>query len=185
MSNKKRIAHNYNKRYIHGRYVTKATKAFYDGLLITSLVLLTGLSFHLILTSSSVDAAPLVGANPYYIEVEQEDKPQEVAGKGAPIMVGEVTAYSCGGLETPEQIAMNCPNGITATGTVPEPYVTVACDREYLGNVYMLDVYGGIEVVCSDTGGSIKGEGRFDLYVEHYDEAIEFGRQEVYYRRVR
>lgn len=96
-----------------------------------------------------------------------------------------VTAYSCGGLVTEEEILMNCPSlknypeGRTANGTVPVPYKTVACDRANMGRRFVLAGIG--EVICTDTGGAIQGEGRFDLYVSDVYEARQFGKQKIQY----
>lgn len=100
--------------------------------------------------------------------------------------MAKVTAYSCGGLKTEAEIDMNCPsirkypNGRTNSGTTPRPYRTVACDRANLGKKFILDGIG--EVTCEDTGGAIKGAGRFDVYLPTVQEAREFGVQELLYR---
>ena len=100
-----------------------------------------------------------------------------------------VTAYSCGGLTTDAEIDMNCPSlrtypeGRTATGTTPIPYKTVACDKANLGRTFHLEGVG--EVLCTDTGGSIIGSGRFDLYLPTVQEAREFGKREIAYNLVK
>lgn len=94
----------------------------------------------------------------------------------------KVTAYSCGGEMTAREKAINCPNGITATGTIPQPKKTVACDRANLGRTFEIEGLG--QVVCEDTGGSIKGAGRFDIYLETIQEAKLFGVQYLLYREV-
>lgn len=100
-----------------------------------------------------------------------------------------VTAYSCGGLTTDEEIDMNCPSlrnhpqGRTATGTTPIPYKTIACDKENLGRTFHLEGIG--QVICEDTGGAIKGAGRFDLYVESVEDARKFGRKTLSYYLVK
>lgn len=73
---------------------------------------------------------------------------------------------------------MNCPNGHTATGTVPHPQRTVACPRELLGKTIIIHGIG--ERRCEDTGGAIK-TGRIDLYVGSIPEAYAFGVQERTY----
>lgn len=110
-------------------------------------------------------------------KLENETEPVE------PQSIATVTAYSCGGIETEAQRLMNCPNGITATGTVPRPYVTVACDRANLGRVFELAGVGS--VICEDTGGAIKGAGRFDLYVENIAVAREWGVRQVPYKLIK
>lgn len=124
-------------------------------------------------------------AEVHVVEVAYAAEPQPTP---EPMKTALVTAYSCGGLKTETEIKMNCPslkkypNGRTSTGTTPRPYITVACDRANTGRKFYLDGIG--EVVCEDTGGAIKGAGRFDLYVTDVKEAREFGRQEVQYREV-
>ena len=93
-----------------------------------------------------------------------------------------VTAYSCGGITTEAERQMNCPNGITATGTKPRSYYTVACDRANLGKQFHLENIG--IVTCEDLGGAIKGAGRFDLYLPTIQEAREFGVQQLAYREL-
>jgi len=88
----------------------------------------------------------------------------------------QVTAYTCD-VHTPQQKAMNCPNGITATGTIPTSS-TLACDKSLLGKwVEIAEV--GIRQ-CEDTGGRIKGN-KFDVYLDSYQKAINFGVKELAY----
>lgn len=111
------------------------------------------------------------------------------AGEGdsslpVPPKIALVTAYSCGGLTTEALIKMNCPSLVyggpkTASGTIPTPSLTVACDPANLGRRFHLANIG--EVVCEDTGGSIKGAGRFDIYLSTLGEAREFGVQYLEY----
>lgn len=65
----------------------------------------------------------------------------------------------------------------TATGTWPSRG-TVAVDPNVipLGSVLYVEGYG--PAVAADTGGDIKGQ-RVDLYMDSYEEAIQFGRREV------
>ena len=114
-----------------------------------------------------------------------EVKPQaNIKGKSA-----IVTAYSCGGLTTDAEIDMNCPSlrnypeGRTATGTIPIPNKTVACDKANLGRTFHLEGIGN--VVCEDTGGAIQGSGRFDLYLSTVEDALAFGRQNISYYLVK
>lgn len=97
-----------------------------------------------------------------------------------------VTAYSCGGLKTEAEIRMNCPSLLhgqpkTATGSLPIPLKTVACDRKYLHHQFEIEGVGA--VTCTDTGGRIKGN-RFDLYVETVQEARQFGVKKLAYKEV-
>lgn len=91
-----------------------------------------------------------------------------------------ITAYSCGGIKTEAERKMNCPNGITSDGTIPIPYKTMACDRANLGKTFWIEGVG--DVKCTDTGGAIKGAGRFDLYVEDIQEAYQWGKQTREYK---
>ncbi len=65
----------------------------------------------------------------------------------------------------------------TATGTWPSRR-TVAVDPRVipLGSELYVEGYG--PAVAADTGGDIKGQ-RIDLYMESYEEAIQFGRRQV------
>jgi len=117
------------------------------------------------------------------IEIQAYSKPiiKEVIVE---VKVAKVTAYSCGGLKTEAEISMNCPSlrsgkPKTANGTEPKPNKTMACDPSLMGETFDLEGYG--EVTCTDTGGAIKGEGRFDLYVSDVQEAREFGVQYLEY----
>lgn len=99
--------------------------------------------------------------------------------------VAKVTAYSCGGIKTEAELDMNCPslrggNPRTATGTAPIPYKTMACDRSLLGQTFTIKGIG--DVTCTDTGGAIKGEGRFDIYVYDINEALSWGTKYVIYK---
>jgi len=94
--------------------------------------------------------------------------------------IAEVTAYTCDPSMTPEQKAVNCPNGVTASGQKPESGVTIACDRANLGKTF--DIQGIGERTCTDIGGAVKGSGRFDLFVDTLDEAINFGKQNLKYK---
>lgn len=104
-----------------------------------------------------------------------------------PVRKAKVSAYSCGGLKTSAEIKMNCPSLLsggpkTATGTTPRPYITVACDRANVGRKFHIEGIG--QVVCEDTGGAIKGAGRFDLYVTDVHEARKWGVQELAYQLI-
>ena len=96
-----------------------------------------------------------------------------------------VTAYSCDGLTTPEEILMNCPSLLsgepkTADGTAPESYKTIACDPANMGRTFDLEGIG--QVRCTDTGGAIKGAGRFDLYMADVQEARDWGVKRINYQ---
>lgn len=116
----------------------------------------------------------------HLLELQKESEPASAPAKKA-----KVSAYSCGGLVTEEEIKMNCPslkkypNGRTSTGTTPRPYITVACDRANIGRKFEIEGIG--QVTCEDTGGAINGAGRFDLYVNDVHEARKWGVQELAY----
>lgn len=135
---------------------------------------------------SPENAITIPRAEVHVVDVAYAADPQPTP---EPMKTAVVTAYSCGGLTTEAEIKMNCPslknypNGRTSTGTTPRAYITVACDRANTGRTFYLEGIG--EVVCEDTGGAIKGAGRFDLYVTDVYEAREFGRQEIKYREVK
>lgn len=98
--------------------------------------------------------------------------------------VAKVTAYSCGGLKTEKDIKMNCPSLLrgepkTASGKTPTPRKTVACDKKHLGKAFVLEGVG--RVVCEDTGGAIRGDDRFDLYLETASEAKKWGVRYISY----
>lgn len=75
---------------------------------------------------------------------------------------------------TPEQKALNCPNGITASGTVPLAGRTIACDASKLGSWLEVPTIGKRK--CEDVGSAIKGN-RIDIYFDTYEEAIKFGKR--------
>lgn len=77
---------------------------------------------------------------------------------------------------TPEQKALNCPNGRTATGTTPKAGRTLACGPSLKGKTIHLEGFG--KRVCEDRGGAIT-DNRVDVYVDTYAEAMKFGKREV------
>ena len=146
--------------------------------------------------------SPILLRTPVYVEarqavdkvlpttevVETTQKPTATPSPTpTPSKKAKVSAYSCGGLKTEAEIRMNCPSLLsgqpkTATGETPIAYKTVACDRANLGKEFEIE---GIGIVrCNDTGGAIKGSGRFDLYVETVAEARAFGVKEIAYTLV-
>lgn len=88
-----------------------------------------------------------------------------------------ITAYSCGGEMTDEQRDMNCPNGKTVLGTIPGEF-TASCAPELLGHEVYFEDWNEIRV-CEDNGASII-DNRIDIYLPTYDEAVQFGKQEIY-----
>lgn len=122
---------------------------------------------------------------------ESDLKPELVVdtvseGKVAPsVNKATVTAYACDGITTEAERRMNCPSTIggnppkTANGETPVPWKTMACDPANMGRTFEIEGVG--EVRCNDTGGSVKGSGRFDLYVEDIQTAINWGVQQRNY----
>lgn len=100
----------------------------------------------------------------------------------------KITAYSCIGITDKYHLEMNCPSlkydpkGRTADGTNPVPYKTMACDRANMGRYFEIKGVGVVK--CTDTGGAIKGSGRFDLYVESINEAYKWGVKHLEYRLI-
>lgn len=88
----------------------------------------------------------------------------------------EATAYSCSGITSEAMRLMNCPNGITTSGTIPESKQTAACHKNMLGKTIIIEGIG--ELKCEDTGGAI-GYKKVDIYVDSVEKAIQFGRRDV------
>ena len=106
------------------------------------------------------------------------------SGKASGHTVGRLTAYSCNGITNDAERRMNCPstfNGSpkTANGTEPIVDKTMACDPANMGRTFYIEGIG--ERTCTDTGGAIKGSGRFDLYVSDIQTARQFGVQYANY----
>ena len=101
---------------------------------------------------------------------ERENCEQPSRGRVVRTHVMEATAYTWTGNRT-------------ATGTWPSRG-TVAVDPNVipLGSELYVEGYG--PAVAADTGGDIKGQ-RVDLYMDSYEEAIQFGRREVQVEVVR
>ena len=94
--------------------------------------------------------------------------------------IGLITAYSCNGLKTQSEILMNCPSLLsgspkTANGTTPKANQTMACDVSNMGKSFQIGDLGVF--TCTDTGGAINGEARFDLYLENVKLVKDFGTQ--------
>lgn len=139
-------------------------------------------------STQEIEPSTIVEASPTPTPSPTSDQPPALLAIDQEIGEGEVarvSAYSCGGLKTEAEIRMNCPSLLhgqpkTATGSLPIPLKTVACDRKYLHQQFEIEGVG--IVTCTDTGGAIKGKGRFDLYVETVQEARQFGVQELAYK---
>lgn len=99
-----------------------------------------------------------------------------------------VTAYSCIGITDNYHLMMNCPSvkyygePRTANGTAPIIDKTMACDKANMGKTFEIEGVG--RRTCTDTGGAIKGAGRFDLYVSSINEAYRHGKQQIQYWEV-
>lgn len=90
----------------------------------------------------------------------------------------EATAYTCDKNMTPTQKRFNCPNGVTADGSIPKAGVTVACGPNMLGKV--IEIVGLGERVCQDRGSMIT-DNHIDVFVDTHHEAMKFGRKNVEY----
>jgi 3D (Asp-Asp-Asp) domain-containing protein len=92
--------------------------------------------------------------------LEAEKPPQS---EMTPLGEYEVTAYA--------------EDTITATGTVPRPYKTVAVDPSVIPLGTVLYIEGIGEVVAEDTGGAVQGH-ILDLYLPGTEaDTAEWGRQ--------
>ena len=80
-----------------------------------------------------------------------------------PIGVYEVTAYAGGSL--------------TATGTIPRPYRTVAVDPSVIPLGTTLYIEGINEVTAEDVGEAVK-RNILNLYLPSESECVQWGRQE-------
>ncbi len=110
-------------------------------------------------------------------EISFGKKIKEVEGA----LIARITAYACPTSEdihtwTEVEIEMNCPSwnglhGTTATGAIPTPGVTIACDASWSGKTIEIEGLG--TRVCQDTGGAIDNEGqiKIDEFVDTKDEA--------------
>lgn len=123
--------------------------------------------------------------------VEPEILPEEIPEPTStpnPWKTAKVTAYSCNGITDEYHLKMNCPSLIaygeprTSNGTKPIEYKTMACDPANMGRTFELEGIGLVK--CTDTGGAIKGAGRFDLYVTDIQTAYEWGKQDIRYKLV-
>lgn len=176
---------NKGKKLINGHYYFNRERLVPWFLLIGSV----GLSLGVDLSRRIIEVQAVEGVEQtetFHTEVEDIDIAPTPSP--TPIKSAKVTAYSCGGLETREDILMNCPSLLsggprTATGTRPIPNQTIACDRANLGKKFLIEKIG--VVTCTDTGGAIKGPGRFDLYLETVQEARQFGVQNLSYKEVK
>jgi 3D (Asp-Asp-Asp) domain-containing protein len=139
-----------------------------------------------LLWSSVFYSVKQLSKNNYQVITIQKTVIKEVEAK-TDYRVGVMTAYSCGGLTSDADILINCPSLLTgspktANGTTPRANETMACDASLMGRSYMIEGLGIFK--CTDTGGAIKGEGRFDLYLNDVKEAREFGKQHLIYYQV-
>lgn len=193
MQNKRRTAH--NKRKIKVKYLGHSSYQ-YENYQITN-VLSFVRSFTSILALTLICVAignynveqdlinPLISIN----EVEVQAKEVEPTPTTEPEWkVAKITAYSCNGIKDDYHLMMNCPSvkwygePKTANGTTPIVDKTMACDKANMGRTF--EIKGVGLRTCSDTGGAIKGAGRFDLYVKDINTAYSWGVQELEYRLI-
>lgn len=98
----------------------------------------------------------------------EAEKPPE--SEMTPLGEYEITAYA--------------EDTITATGTVPRPYKTVAVDPTIIPYGTILYVEGVGEVIAEDCGSAVKGK-VIDIYLPGTEaETAEWGRQELKVWRV-
>lgn len=122
----------------------------------------------LLIHASELEATVAKNANPSLSWYENEMRKRPAI----------VTAYSCGGIKTAAERLMNCPNGVTASGTIPSSGRTVACPHSMIGK--RITIQGIGTRYCEDTGGAIT-DGRIDLYVDDIAEAMQFGKRHLTY----
>lgn len=152
----------------------------------TKKAVLIGLTIDCLLWSSVFYSVKQLSKNNHQVITIQKTVIKEVEAK-TDYKIASVTAYSCGGLTSEADILMNCPSLFygepkTANGTTPIANETMACDASLMGRSYMIEGLGVF--TCTDTGGAIKGEGRFDLYLNDVIEARNFGKQHLIYYQV-
>ncbi len=101
---------------------------------------------------------------------EQVPAPVQEPSRGERVLMMEATAY--------------CYGNITKTGTSPVEGRTIAVDPEVIplgSKVYVsCDTWPEIDgtYVAEDTGGAIKGN-IIDVYMQDYDDCIQWGRRQV------
>lgn len=126
---------------------------------------------------------PLISINEVEVQAKEVEPTPEPEWKTA-----KITAYSCNGIKDDYHLMMNCPSvkwygePKTANGTTPIVDKTMACDKANMGRTF--EIKGVGLRTCSDTGGAIKGAGRFDLYVKDINTAYSWGVQELEYRLI-
>ncbi len=84
-------------------------------------------------------------------------------------MLVEATAYT---------LAEGNGDGYTATMTIPKQGRTVAVDPSIIPYGTKLTINGVPGYIAEDCGGAIKGR-KIDIFMDSYDEAINFGRQNI------
>lgn len=169
----------HKKRYVPRYYFDALLVMFVTLLLLVLILVLSPIVF------AKEEFISPINDNVVFVEtivVKEVEKPILVPSK-----VAKVTAYSCEGLVGQAEILMNCPSLFygepkTANGTTPIPNKTMACDRANMGKVFHIEGRG--DFTCTDTGGSITGPGRFDLYLPTVQEARQFGVQYINYYEV-
>jgi 3D (Asp-Asp-Asp) domain-containing protein len=116
--------------------------------------------------------------NKIYIYKEEEMEVVKVEEKKEDTkkITAIVTAYT-NGVESTGKSPDHPAYGVTASGRKTERYVTAACPPSIpLGT--WIEIEGIGKRRCDDRGGAIKGR-RFDVYMKHLDNALEFGKQEL------
>ena len=110
--------------------------------------------------------------------VIEEDTVEEEELEYIKEKVMEVTAYTAG-YESTGKTPDHPAYGVTASGEIVQENHTIACPPRYpFGTVIEIEGFDGIEFVCEDRGGAIRGD-KLDVYIADLDEAIQFGRQKL------
>ena len=186
----RRLAHNKNKVWVSGlgyrsrNYQARNLASFGRAFLAT--VSLTGLCFSY--GSYMKPMEFLSGYGGYSNFQVQASAPAPTPTPAPEWLIGKITAYSCVGIKDKYHLEMNCPSlkydpkGRTSDGTNPIPYKTMACDPANMGRTFEIRNVGRVK--CTDTGGAVKGAGRFDLYVDSIDNAYKWGVKNLEYKLV-
>lgn len=154
----------------------------YAGLFVLTMSILLGMFIQWYFTDVEL-LNPYVGSFQVRAEVLPEPTPTPNPWKTA-----KITAYSCNGITDKYHLEMNCPSirivgePRTANGTAPIIDKTMACDPANMGRTFEIEGLG--LRTCTDTGGAIKGAGRFDLYVSDIQTAYAWGTRELQYKLV-
>lgn len=115
-----------------------------------------------------------IGINITQTNLEPVLAPSPAPSQQAPVkhknlVLVEATAYT---------LAEGNGDGYTATMTIPVQGRTVAVDPSVIQYGTKLIIDGTPGYIAEDCGGAIKGN-KIDIFMDSYDEAINFGRQNL------